>query len=258
MPLLEIRGLSKSFGGLAVLRDVSFTVGPGEVVGLIGPNGAGKTTVMNVVSGLMAPSAGSILFEGRNIAGAAPHTVSRLGLKRTFQTSVLVPGLTVLENVMFGLDRSARYGMLGAALTWPILRDERELADTALAALDAVGMLEFQDRRGNELSFGQQRMVELARVIASKPKVVLLDEPAVGLAPARIADLSAHIRRLAGEHGVAIVLIEHVIQLVLDVCQRAVVMNAGQVIADGRPEEVTNDPVVVESYLGRGYYHAHG
>jgi branched-chain amino acid transport system ATP-binding protein len=257
MAILELEGIGLKFGGVSVLEDVGFCVDPGEVVGLIGPNGAGKTSAMNVITGVHRPLTGSIFLDQTRIDRLPPHRIAALGVRRTFQTSMLCPGLTVLENVMLGVEPAVGYGLGGAIGATRTMRNrEAETRDHAMQMLAWMGMAGFAEREGQGLSFGQQRLVELARALVSRPRVLLLDEPAVGLAPPRVSELAQNIRKIAKTFGTAVVLIEHVIQLVLNSCDRVVVMNAGQVIAQGHPEAVTADPAVIASYLGRGYYAA--
>jgi branched-chain amino acid transport system ATP-binding protein len=257
MALLELNGVTLSFGGVKVLQEVTFAVEAGSVVGVIGPNGAGKTSVMNVITGLHACRSGSLRFDGVEIGRAAAHDIAAMGIRRTFQTSLLCSGLTVLENVMLGMEPNLGYGLSASLIRSPkVMSRERKLRDRAMEVLDWMGMAEFRHRDGKDLSFGQQRLVELARALASEPRILLLDEPAVGLSPPRVDELAENIRKIRATFNTTILLIEHVIKLVLNTCDSVVVMNAGAVIAQGRPDDVTNDPAVIESYLGRGYYAA--
>jgi branched-chain amino acid transport system ATP-binding protein len=257
MPILSLENVSLGFGGVRVLDDVSFLVEPGEVVGLIGPNGAGKTSAMNVITGVHRPRTGAIKLNQSRIDGLAPHRIAALGVRRTFQTSMLCPGLTVLENVMLGVEPEVGYGVVAAlGGTRSMISHEAAARDRAMEMLSWVGMADFAQREGQGLSFGQQRLVEMARALVGRPRLLLLDEPAVGLSPPRVEELAQNIRKIAKTFGTAIILIEHVIQLVLSSCERVVVMNAGQVIAQGQPQTVTSDPAVIASYLGRGYYAA--
>ncbi|SJZ30556.1 branched-chain amino acid transport system ATP-binding protein [Enhydrobacter aerosaccus] len=251
-PLLSVRNVSVSFGGVKVLDGVNLDVQPGEIRGLIGPNGAGKTTMLNVISGIHAPNIGDILLDGVSIVGRKPNEIARLGLGRTFQTSQLFRGMTVLENLMTGLHHRTSAGLVAAAFNLRGYREEEEAAEEeARLALEFVGMSAFADRPGSALSFGQQRVIEIARTLIGAPKVVLLDEPAVGLSLNRLAEFDTLLRRIRDEKGVTLILIEHVIRLVMDVCDQVTVLSSGRQIAEGPPDAVRNDSQVIEAYLGK-------
>jgi branched-chain amino acid transport system ATP-binding protein len=252
MSILSVDKVSISFGGVRALDSVSADFGAGEIVGIIGPNGAGKTTLLNVICGMSRPDTGEIRLQDRVITGMKPNQIAGMGLARTFQTSQLFAGMSILENMMTGLHLRSRSNLYDAALRTRRLRaEEAELAARARDALDFVGFAEFAERPGSALSFGQRRIVEIARTLISDPKIVLLDEPAVGLSINRVAELDQLLRRIRDEKGVTLVMIEHVIRLVMGVSDRVVVLNSGQKIAYGRPEEIRKQPAVIEAYLGR-------
>jgi len=251
-PKLEMRALTIAFGGLVALDKVDLAVAPGEIRGIIGPNGAGKTSLLNLITGINRPTSGDVLLDGESIVGWKTSRIAAHGIKRTFQTSLLFSGMTVLENVMTGLHGKLRASPLAAALGLPsVWADEKEAAERARAILEFVGMSKFAERDGGELSFGQQRIIEIARALVSEPQVLLLDEPAVGLSINRVSELDALLRRIRDERGVTIVMIEHVLRLVMNVCDRITVLSSGRKIAEGTGDEVVENAAVVEAYLGR-------
>ena len=251
MSRLTVENVSLSFGGLQVLSAVSMEAGPGEIVGIIGPNGAGKTTLLNAICGIHTPDLGRIALDGMPTGGLKPSAIAALGLRRTFQTSQLFRGMTVLENMMAGLHLGTRTGLFAAAFRTPAMcREEAQTIERAHAALRYVGMEEFANRPGSALSFGQQRIIEIARTLIDEPRIILLDEPAVGLSPPRVDELTDLLRRIRTEKGVTLIMIEHVIRLVMDVCDRVVVLNSGRVIASGLPDDVKRNREVIEAYLG--------
>jgi branched-chain amino acid transport system ATP-binding protein len=249
--LLEIFGLSKHFGGVPALADVSFLVDQGKVTSLIGPNGAGKTTLINCLTGILQPDRGDIRFQGAAISGMAAHRVARLGITRTFQNLRIFPSLSVLENVLCGLTIQAGFSMLEALLRPPGLRHrERRLKLMALETLDAFGLADKAGWPVGVLPYGDRKRVEMARAFVSQPVLTLLDEPVAGLNPEETAGVAALIRqmRLAGK---TMVLVEHDMELVMGVSDHVVVLDGGRRIACGTPDEVRHNPLVLEAYLGR-------
>jgi branched-chain amino acid transport system ATP-binding protein len=237
--LLEVAGVNKRFGGLLAVKNVSFSVEPGEIVGILGPNGAGKTTLYNLLTGFIAPDPGSrIVFNGRSLVGLPPHRIAGLGISRTFQLCRPFIGMSVLENVIVGALGSRRHE--GAALD---AQAQALLARVGLAGKEAVPV--------EVLSYGDQRRLEIARALAARPALLLLDEPFAGLGSGEIADLSSLIRQVHEDEGLTVILIEHKLREFMRLVDRVIALDFGEIIAQGKPEEIVRHPAVIEAYIGR-------
>jgi branched-chain amino acid transport system ATP-binding protein len=249
--LLAVEGVTIGFGGVTALQDVSFNVARGAICGLIGPNGAGKTTLFNCISRLYDPHSGTILFDGRPLASFSRHEIAALGVARTFQNVALFSTMTTRDNVRVGAHAVARGGFLANALGLPYAqREGRKVAERADALIEEFGLERVAHRPVGELPFGVRKRVELARALAIGPKLLLLDEPAAGLNHEEVDSLAEEIRAIRDRRGVAVLLVEHHMNLVMRVSDQVVALEFGRVIADGPPERVRNDPEVVRAYLG--------
>jgi branched-chain amino acid transport system ATP-binding protein len=248
--MLEVTGITKVFGGVNALKDVSFTVKKGSITGIIGPNGAGKTTLFNVISGIYPQTSGSVFFDGKDISSLTPERLARLGMVRTFQNIELFGKMTALENVMVGMHTRSHCGLLSCALKMPwSIREERRIRLGAQKWIEFIGMTDLSNVIAANLSFGKGRLLEIARALAVEPTIILMDEPGAGLNSSETQALARLIQRIR-KTGITVVLVDHDMDLVMDICERIVVLNLGMKLAEGTPREIQDNQAVIAAYLG--------
>lgn len=252
MALLEVKNMTHYFGGLRAVHDYNLSIEAGQIRGLIGPNGAGKTTIFNLITGIYRPSEGTITLAGENLVGLEPYQIAARGLGRTFQNLQLWRHMSVLDHVRLSQYAKISYGLTGAFFGTPLRhKQEKEIEDKAYSLLELVGIRHFADHIVTNLPYGAQRRVELARALALDPKILFLDEPTAGMNPEELIEMMSIIRHVHEQLGLAIFVIEHRMKVVMDLCERIQTLVFGEVVAEGTPEEIRNNPVVIEAYLGK-------
>ena len=252
LPVLDVRNLGIDFGGLTAVDSFNITIGPTEIAGLIGPNGAGKTTIFNLLTGVYQPTRGSVLVNGIDIKAMPVHKVNKLGIARTFQNIRLFSEMTALDNVKVGMHNEIKCSFLASLLRLPsYYRAEAAANMKAMELLDFMGLADVADQKAGSLPYGVQRRLEIVRALATNPSIILLDEPAAGMNPSETAELMHQIRRIRDTFHIAIFLIEHDMNLVMNVCETIAVVNYGKIICKGTPEQVRQNPAVIEAYLGK-------
>ena len=251
-PVLDVRNLGIDFGGLTAVDGFNITIGPTEISGLIGPNGAGKTTIFNLLTGVYQPTRGSVLIKGIDTKGMPTYKVNKLGIARTFQNIRLFGDMTALDNVKVGMHNEMKCSFAASLLRLPsYFKAEKKANRKAMELLEFMGLADIADQKAGSLPYGVQRRLEICRALASNPAVILLDEPAAGMNPSETAELMHQIRRIRDNFQIAIFLIEHDMNLVMNVCEAIAVVSYGKIIAKGTPDEIKNNPAVIEAYLGR-------
>ena len=251
-PVLDVRNLGIDFGGLTAVDGFNITIGPTEISGLIGPNGAGKTTIFNLLTGVYQPTRGSVLIKGIDTKGMPTFKVNKLGIARTFQNIRLFNDMTALDNVKVGMHNEIKCSFVASLLRLPsYFKAEKKANQKAMELLEFMGLADIADQKAGSLPYGVQRRLEICRALASNPALILLDEPAAGMNPSETAELMHQIRRIRDNFQIAIFLIEHDMNLVMNVCEAIAVVSYGKIIAKGTPDEIKNDPAVIEAYLGR-------